>query len=383
MKASSRGSYIIIEMDNNQIQILTDLGWDGFFQKAFNALADTVIIPARIIAQHKSGYRIMTGSTELEAVVSGKLYFTSGEETYPAVGDWVAVMQPETGNLALIESVLPRKSQFSRLAAGGRERLTGGATNRQVIAANIDLAFIVSALDGGRGLNLRRLERYLTLTWNSGASPVLILNKTDLCTDLNSAVAEVESIAAGVPLITASALNNTGIEEIHSHLRKGITAVFIGQSGTGKSSIINSLFGRTMARTGAVRESDHTGHHTTTHRELFLLPEGGAVIDTPGIRELQLWADEDSLKDSFSDIAALAAGCQFSDCSHNSEPGCAVQIALAEGTLELERFQNYLKMQKELRYLNLRQNDKVRQDEKERWRKIAKIQKQYNQNRHR
>ena len=304
-----------------------ELGWDHFYQQSFENLSNPELIPARIISQHKNSFRIMTDRGEFEAVISGKLYFSRQSETFPAVGDWVAVRPPGGGDIAPIEELLPRKSQFSRLAAGGNGRRDGGLTSQQIVAANIDRIFIVSALDNGRGFNLRRLERYLTLSWNSGASPVLILNKADLCLDIEAVLLEVEAISQGVPILPVSALQKQGLDSIKGQIGRGLTAAFIGPSGVGKSSIINSLLGSETIKVNLVRESDAAGHHTTTHRELFLLPEGGAVIDTPGMRELQLWSDEESLDDTFPEIQALADQCRFTNCSHDSEPTCAVRQA--------------------------------------------------------
>jgi ribosome biogenesis GTPase len=361
-------------MVETKTNILVELGWNDLLANSCRKLIETGLQPARIITQQKNSFRLMTSTGELEAVISGKWLHDNQTGKYPSVGDWVAIKSPENGEIAVIESLLPRHSQFSRLAAGGRGRRSG-AINEQVLAANIDVVFIVSALDSGRGFNLRRLERYLTVSWNSGASPVLVLNKTDLCKDTVSALNEVEKIAPGVPILAVSALHNRGLELIRQFISKGITAAFIGPSGVGKSSLINSLLGTETIKVNAVRESDSAGHHTTTRRELFLLPNGGAVIDTPGMRELQLWSDEESLDDSFHDIRTLAAQCRFSDCSHSAEPGCAVQEALVNGMLETGRYNNYLKMQKELHYLAARQSDRVRVEEKARWKKISQLQK--------
>jgi ribosome biogenesis GTPase len=355
---------------------LFELGWDPFYQQAFEVLSNPDLIPARIISQHKNSFRVLTEKGEFEAVISGKLFFSGQSATYPAVGDWVAVRPPAGGDIAPIEELLPRKSQFSRLAAGGNGRRGGGITAQQIVAANIDRIFIVSAMDNGRGFNLRRLERYLTLSWNSGASPVLVLNKADLCPDIDAVLLEVEAIAQGVPILPVSALQKQGLDLVRGQIGPGLTAAFIGPSGVGKSSIINSLLGSETLKVNLVRESDAAGHHTTTHRELFVLPGGGAVIDTPGMRELQLWSDEESLDDTFPEIQALADQCRFTNCSHDSEPDCAVRQALEDGSLDQDRFNSYLKLQKELHYLDARQNGRVRIEEKARWRKISLLQKQ-------
>jgi ribosome biogenesis GTPase len=362
--------------------ILEGLGWDDFYEKAYKDIAKVGIIPARVTNQQKFSYQVMSVRGELEARLPGKmLQDNAGDTIRPAVGDWLAVTEEQTGQIVIIESVLPRKSRISRLTAGGRGRALGGPTQEQVVAANIDKAFIVSALDSGRGFNLRRIERYLTLAWSSGASPVIVLNKIDLCEQLDSVIAEVEEIGQGVPILTVSATEKQGIDQLKNQLARGVTVAFLGPSGVGKSSLINALLGYDRIKVNEVRADDSAGRHTTTQRELFLLPDGGAVIDTPGMREIQLWTDEESLDDTFSDIHEQAAGCRFRDCTHQSEPGCAVRDALSTGALDSERFNNYLKLQKELRFLAARQDGKVRIERTERWKKISQWQKQLKKNR--
>jgi ribosome biogenesis GTPase / thiamine phosphate phosphatase len=362
---------------DNHSSMLEMLGWDSFFENEFRKLEKTDLIPVRVLSQQKYSYAVGGERGELEAILPGKMLhqadFSGG---YPAVGDWLAVKAESSGSIAMIESVLPRKNGLSRLIAGGRDRESGGRSQEQILAANVDTVFIVGALDNGRGLNLRRIERYLTLTWSSGASPVIILNKIDLCADLMPVMAEVEDIAQGVPVLGISAIEKKGLETIKTNLPRGKTGAFLGPSGVGKSSIINALLGRERLKIGDVRQDDSAGRHTTTRRELFLVPGGGAVIDTPGLREIQLWTEEDSLNSTFADIFELAGGCRFSDCSHQSEPGCAVQQALEAGTLDIKRLDNYRKLQKELHYLASRQSGRLRLEEKERWRKISKWQKQ-------
>ncbi len=370
-------------IQDQNIPILEELGWDGFFEKAFKDIAQVEIVPARVINQQKFSYQVMSARGELEARLPGKmLQDNAGDTIRPAVGDWLAVTEEQTGQIVIVEAVLPRKSRISRLTAGGRGRALGGPTQEQVVAANIDKAFIVSALDSGRGFNLRRIERYLTLAWSSGASPVIVLNKIDLCEDLDSVIAEVEDVAQGIPMLTVSATENRGINQLKNQLARGITGAFLGPSGVGKSSLINSLLGYDRIKVNEVRAEDSAGRHTTTQRELFLLPDSGAVIDTPGMREIQLWTDEESLDDTFSDIHDLAVECRFRDCTHQAEPGCAVREALSDGTLDSDRFNNYLKLQKELRFLAARQDGKVRIERTERWKKISQWQKQLKKNKY-
>ncbi len=292
----------------------------------------------RVSVQHRDQYRVMTEDGEIKAGVSGKLsYATSAIADYPAVGDWVLVDRTadEAGN-AVIHGILTRKSCFERLAAG-----TGG--ERQIIAANIDTVFICMALNSD--YNLRRLERYLAVVWDSGATPVVLLTKADLCTDLDARLMEIQGIALGVEVIVTSAFSGDCSVEIQRFLTPGSTAAFIGSSGVGKSTLINRLIGAEVLATNGLRNDDR-GRHTTTHRQLLLLPAGGVVIDTPGLRELQLAGAD--LSSTFSEIEALAQACSFKDCRHRAEPGCAVRHAIAAGELSAERLESFNKLQKEM-----------------------------------
>jgi ribosome biogenesis GTPase / thiamine phosphate phosphatase len=297
------------------------------------------LILARVLLSQRDQYRLITEAGELDAEPAGALWYNAATRAaMPVVGDWVAarVVSPDQ---AIVEAVLPRSTFFARRAAGRRE-------DQQPIAANIDLVFLVCGLDGD--FNLRRLERYLTLAAQNGAAPVVVLNKSDLCDDLAARLAETAEVAGAAPIVTVNTRSVSGILPLRVHMALGRTVALLGSSGVGKSSIVNCLVGEDRLRTKEVRESDSRGRHTTTHRELIVLPEGGALIDTPGMRELQLWAGEDALDQAFDEIAGLAAACRYRDCSHTNEKGCAVQEALADGTLAADRWQSYVKLRKEI-----------------------------------
>ncbi len=349
-----------------QPKTLEDLGWNPFFQKHFQTLKSPDSVPARVISESKGSFQVCSRYGELAAKISGKMRYHAGEEKlYPSVGDWVVVKPLINEQKAVIHAVLPRKSKFSRKVAGER-------TEEQIVSANIDTVFIVSGLDGGRNLNLRRIERYLTLASNSGATPVIVLNKVDLCPDVNIYVRSVEAIAPGIPIYSVSAKEQIGLDALKQYLTKGNTAAFLGSSGVGKSALINSLLGVEKQETGEVRDDDRMGRHTTTKRELILLPDGGIVIDTPGMREIQMWAGEEDLQGAFQDIEALAKQCRFSDCSHNVESGCAVKAAIHRGELDPTRLESYRKLQNELKYLASKEEQSTRLYEKLKWKKIAK-----------
>jgi ribosome biogenesis GTPase len=357
-------------------EFLAALGWDDVYQQQFDAQNVPGSLPARVVSEQRALYQVLTENGQLQAEISGK--FRNQVEVsarFPAVGDWVVVV-PVTGEpKGAIHALLPERSRFSRQSAGGRERLSGGKTQEQILAANIDTVFIVGAMDGGRSSNMRRIERYLTLAWNSGAVPVVLLNKTDLCPDVPGFLRSLEAVTAGVDVHAVSAKEKTGLEALNQYLLRGKTVAFLGSSGVGKSALINALLGYERQDVGDVRERDRTGRHTTTSRELILLPGGGAVIDTPGMREIQMWAGEDDLENTFDDITTLAGSCRFKDCRHNSEPGCAVKEAIERGELDSKRFEYFKKLQKEIHYHQARQAGSLRIEEKLRWRKIAKAQK--------
>lgn len=350
------------------MQTLEPYGWNEFFANSFAPFAAQGYGVGRVAVQHKTQYELYTAHGEIRAETTGKMqYEARSKDDLPVVGDWV-VTRPRDKEVVTIFDILPRKSKFSRKAAGKK-------TEEQTVATNIDAVFLVMGLDGD--YNLRRLERYLVVAWESGAAPVVLLNKVDLCVDIAGVIQEVDSIALGVPIIVMSALNDQGLDELLSHIKKGTTGALLGSSGVGKSTIINHLLGTEMQKTRTVRENDARGRHTTTRRELILLPTGGLLMDTPGMRELQIWGGDEGLKDAFDDIAAFAQQCRFRDCQHGPEPGCAVQEAIESGTLAPARFESYLKFQKEIAYLHRKEDKAAELQEKERWKKIHVAQKKF------
>jgi len=345
---------------------LETFGWNDFFAGNFKPYAPQGYVAGRVAVQHKTQYEIYTENGELRAETTGKMqYEARGKDDLPVVGDWV-VMRPREEGMATIYGILPRKSKFSRQAAGKK-------TEEQIVAANIDTVFLVAGLDGD--YNLRRMERYLVVAWESGANPVIVLNKVDLCNDIAQVIQEVDSIALGMPVVVMSALNDQGLDELLPHIKKGTTGALLGSSGVGKSTIINHLLGKEILKTQEVRETDDRGRHTTARRELILLPSGGLLMDTPGMRELQLWGGDEGIKDAFDDITELAQKCRFRDCRHGVEPDCAVQQALQGGALDPDRFESYLKLQKEIAYLHRKEDKAAELLQKEKWRKIHAAQK--------
>jgi ribosome biogenesis GTPase len=318
---------------------LESIGADARVHSAFEVYRQRGFALARVAVSQRDIYRLYTEQGEITAEASGALWYSAGEAaSMPVVGDWVAahVVNPEQ---AIVEAVLPRYSCFYRRAPGKREE-------RQAIAANLDITFLVCGLDGN--FNLRRIERYLTLAAESGVRPVIVLNKSDVCANVEECARQAAGIS-NAPVVTLSALAPNAIAPLQQFLQGYPTVALLGSSGVGKSTIANSLIGEERLRTAAVRESDGRGRHTTTHRELMPLEGGGALIDTPGMRELQLWAGEESVDDVFGDIVSLAQQCRFANCAHKGEPGCAVAVALDSGALEERRWQSYRKLRAEAR----------------------------------
>jgi ribosome biogenesis GTPase / thiamine phosphate phosphatase len=340
---------------------LTDLGWHAGLDAAFAPFATGGLDPARVAIAYGATFRVYTEDGEELADLAGRLrHEATGRRDLPAVGDWVAVKRTTIdGGRTTIHGVLPRKSLFSRKAAGDE-------TTEQLLAANVDTAFLLTGLD--RDFNLRRIERYLAMTWESGATPVIVLNKADLEGELEARRDEVQAVALGVPIHLISARERTGLEALDPYLRPGQTIAVLGSSGVGKSTLINRLLGEDRLRTYEVRESDQRGRHTTTHRELIRLPGGALLIDTPGMRELQLWSADSGVAEVFEDIAALAQDCHFADCAHEHEPRCAVKQAVAEGRLDAARLENFHKLRKELHWLAVRQDALAQQTEKKKLR---------------
>ncbi|RSD26327.1 ribosome small subunit-dependent GTPase A [Mesobacillus subterraneus] len=318
----------------------------------------------RVALEHKHSYRVWLETGEYLCTLAGKLtYDALHREDLPAVGDWVAVKTSPGELKGTIQGILPRFSKFSRKAAGM-------TTEEQIVAANVDTVFIVNSLNDD--LNLRRIERYLLLAWESGATPVLILSKADLADDLADKIELVNAVALGIPVIAISVVNSAGIDELRSYLAPGKTVALIGSSGVGKSSLVNSLTGFEKQAVQGIRESDDKGKHTTTHREMIMLQEGAILIDTPGMREVQLWTSEEGIHESFAEIEEYASACRFRDCSHTNEPGCAVQSAIDNGLLDEDRFASYKKLQKELAYIDRKVDKKAQADEKRHWKNISK-----------
>jgi ribosome biogenesis GTPase len=344
---------------------LSNLGWNEFFKNHFQPYRADGFEPARVALEYNHFYRVLSPRGELLAEVAGKLrHEVMNRSDLPAVGDWVVIEPRQEEARATIHALLPRRSKFVRKAAGTR-------TEGQIVGTNIDTVFLVTSLN--QDFNVRRMERYLIVAWESGARPVIVLSKADLCAEVEERLAEIQTVAVDVPVHTISVVSRDGLNELAPYFRHGQTVALLGSSGVGKSTLINHLLGRDAQKVREIREHDGRGQHTTTYRELILLPQGGLVLDTPGMRELHLWDGAESLQHTFDDIEAFVRSCRFSDCRHGDEPGCAIREALAEGTIEAARYQSYEKLQKELQHVARRQDINAQLTEKKRWKKLSRL----------
>jgi ribosome biogenesis GTPase len=351
-------------MSRQAMDELVSLGWTEARAEQFAPHAVEGLVPTRVILHHRLGYRVAGAQGEREVVLPGRWRHGAHRRAdLPVVGDWVAVRFTEGEPRGIIQAVMPRQSWFSR-------KLAGDATGEQVVAANIDIVFLMTGLDAD--FNLRRIERYLVLAREGGTTPVILLNKTDACEDVATKVEATRQVAPGVPVHAVSVKSGAGLGVLAGYLQPGRTVALLGSSGVGKSSLINRLRGDESLRTGEVRASDQRGRHTTTRRELLRLPDGAMMIDTPGMREIQLWDSDEGFKDTFEDIAELAPGCRFNDCAHRQEPGCAVRQAVEDGRLTPGRLEHFHRLEDERVRLKTQQAGLSRLEEKRRWRTIHK-----------
>lgn len=343
---------------------LDHLGWNNVFEQAMKPFRQEGLVPARVIAEHRGMYRVATAQGEMPAEVTGRMMHLAEDRLdYPVVGDWAAAAVLDQGGLAVIHAVLPRTSVLARKSAG--RKLEG-----QAIAANVDIIFVVIGLD--HNFNLNRMERYLAAAAGTGARSMVLLSKCDLVQDPDAAARSAAERAEGAEVLSVSSRTGAGMERLAALLASGMTACFIGSSGVGKSSLVNRLAGRELLKTAEVREADSRGRHTTSRRELFVLPSGGIVIDTPGMRELGLWDAGQGIEQAFGDIEALAAACTFSDCTHRTEPGCKVRAAVEAGELDHGRYESFLKLGREQEHLEAKTDWFKQQKKKAYGKSIAK-----------
>ena len=342
---------------------LTAFGWSVELALAHAPHAALGREPARVVAEDRGSYQLIGAAGELRASVSGRFRHEAMNDpsAYPAVGDWVAVEGGLTGG-TVIHAIIPRRSALVRQAPGKR-------TEAQVLGANLDVVFVVASLN--RDLNVRRLERYVTAAWESGAEPVILLSKADLGGDVDAVLVAVAGVAAGAIVVVVSSFDGRGVDEVRARIKPGQTVAFVGSSGVGKSTLLNRLAGEERALVREIRDDDARGRHTTTRRQLHLLPDGGLVLDTPGMREFSLW-ESDGLEQTFTDIDELVARCRFGNCSHNGEPGCAIAAALADGSLERERLEGWQKLVRESAHHERRVDALARAEERRKWKAIGK-----------
>jgi ribosome biogenesis GTPase len=346
--------------------LIEEYGWSDLLARDFAPHAREGHIPGRIIIQHRDAYVVVSDGGELRGKISGRLLHEAGAAGYPAVGDWVALAPNEAEGATVIHAVLPRRTAFVRRA------VTDSSQGLQVIAANIDVAFVVTSLNAD--LNSRRIERYLAAAWQSGARAVVVLTKSDLCDDPKGQTAEIAALAADCPVLAVSARQGLGLDALLGQIRPGETGVLIGSSGVGKSTLINSLLGEERMATHAIREGDDHGRHTTSHRQLILLPGGGLLIDTPGIREVGLIDVDEGVSLVFDEIERLIQDCRFTDCRHANEPGCAVRSALRSGALDADRWAHFEKLGLETAAAEAKAEHVAKNDER---RRLVALQKGY------
>jgi ribosome biogenesis GTPase len=332
---------------------LRHLGWTEARAREFESLAEAGLVPGRVSLEHNHVYRVLTEAGERLAETAGRLkHAAEGRDQLPVVGDWVGLRVDASSERAQIREILSRRTRFSR-------KVAGRVTVEQVLAANIDTVFVVFAVEPK--LKTRGIERYLAASRQSGARAVVVLNKIDLTENVEARVTEAAAVAPDVPVAAVSAHEGLGMNQLEAYLADGQTVALLGPSGVGKSSIVNRLVGDERLPTGDVRPWDSRGRHTSVHRQLVVRAAGGVIIDTPGIRELQLW-DSDALDDAFTDIAELSEDCRFRDCRHDREPGCAVKAAVDRGSLDAARYQNFLKLQHEEELMNKKKDERQQKD---------------------